>query len=240
MIRAIIWKEFREQGLIGLTLLVLGSGILTATATLADPPSPGANIDDVIRFLGAGLLATLLLSVTAGTVCGGALFAAEREGGTIGFLESLPVSRWQLWQAKVLAGWILVVLQVGIVLLVASALGIVPTFRWGVAITIYSFLAFVWGLYGSTHARTTLGSVGVAMPSAAFAALFFLIPITMIYHNPRTNIIQVEGGLIFLGLMFATPVAGSAWRFTRQDRERLADDAAPRSTHVRREESLPS
>lgn len=87
MIRAIVWKEFREQGLIGLTLLVLGSGILIAAAMLADPPTPGVGFSDIIRFLGAGLMATLLLAVTAGTVCGGAVFAAEREAGTIGFLE---------------------------------------------------------------------------------------------------------------------------------------------------------
>ena len=43
MIRAIVWKELREQGLIGLTLVVLGGGLLVAAATLADPPAPGAR-----------------------------------------------------------------------------------------------------------------------------------------------------------------------------------------------------
>src|SRR6185503_4536660 len=102
MTRAIVWKEFREQGLIALTLLILGSGILAAAAILADPPAPGSGATDVMRVLGSGLLA-----VTAGTVCGGALFAAEREAGTMGFLESLPISRWQLWRAKLLAGALL-------------------------------------------------------------------------------------------------------------------------------------
>ena len=36
MIRAIAWKEFREQGLIALTLIVLGGGLLSAAAILAD------------------------------------------------------------------------------------------------------------------------------------------------------------------------------------------------------------
>ena len=92
MVRAIVWKELREQWLIALTLLVLGSGILVAAAVLADPPSPTATAADVVGYLGAGRLATLLLAVTAGTVCGGALFAAEREAGTMGFLESLPAA----------------------------------------------------------------------------------------------------------------------------------------------------
>ena len=96
MIRVIVWKEFRDQGLIGLTLMVLGTGILTTAAVLADPPTPGVGPADVVRFLGVGMLATLLLAVTAGTVCGGALFAAEREAGTMAFLDSLPATRWRL------------------------------------------------------------------------------------------------------------------------------------------------
>ncbi|HYH65068.1 MAG TPA: hypothetical protein VD866_10275, partial [Urbifossiella sp.] len=107
MVRAIVWKEFREQGLIGLTLVVLGGGVLVAVAVLADPPQKNAAPGDLLRGLGAGTLATLLLAVTAGTVCGGALFAAEREDGTHGFLEALPATRAGLWTAKLLAGGLL-------------------------------------------------------------------------------------------------------------------------------------
>ncbi len=224
VIRAIVWKELREQGLIGLTLIVLGSGILVAAATLAEPATQGATPADVVRFLGAGLLAALLLSVTAGTVCGGALFAAERESGTMGFLESLPVSRWQLWKAKIAAGTILMAIEVGFVLVVAAGLGIVDSIGWAVAIAAYSLLAFVWGLFGSTHANTTLGSVGVALPAGAFASILFYLPIGLFYHNPRTNMPQMEGALLFLGLMFAAPLIGSAFRFTRKDRDRAAHD----------------
>jgi len=224
MIRAIVWKEFREQGLIGLTLLVLGSGIQIAAAMLADPPTPGVGFSDIIRFLGAGLMATLLLAVTAGTVCGGAVFAAEREAGTIGFLESLPMSRWELWRAKFAAGFLLVVLEVGIVLSLAGALNILPSPRWALTIAVYSLLAFVWGLYGSTVARTTLGSVGVALPSAAVAFVVFYVPIALFFYNPRTNLLDSRGGLMLLALMFLAPIAGSAWRFTREDRERTASD----------------
>ena len=104
MIRAIAWKELREQGLIALTLVVLGGGLLAAAATLAEPPAQGASPTDVVAYLGLGRLATLMLAVTAGMVCGGAVFAAEREAATFSFLDSLPASRWQIWRAKVLAG----------------------------------------------------------------------------------------------------------------------------------------
>src|SRR5262245_35020059 len=137
MIRAVVWKEVREQGLIGLTLVVLGSGVLAGVAALADPPSPGAPASDVVRHLGAGLLATLRLAVTAGMVCGGAVFAAEREAGTMAFLDSLPASRGRVWRAKLCAGAGLAVVQIVLLLSVAAALGFLPTPAWARAIAVF-------------------------------------------------------------------------------------------------------
>jgi len=225
--RAILWKEFREQGLIGLTLIVFGIGILASAALFAEPPQQGVSPADVVRFLGAGLLATLMLAVTAGTVCGGALFAAEREAGTMGFLESLPASRWQIWRAKLAAGSLLAVLQIGTVLITATLLGLVASPGWAFAIAMFALLAFAWGAYGSTHARTTLGSVGVAVPAGSAAFILFFIPLWFLFPTRNMFMLQPEGGYIFLGLMFATPLLGSAVRFTRSDRARTADDATP-------------
>src|SRR5438132_390223 len=132
MIRAIVWKELREQGLIAATLVVLGSGVLAAAAALADPPTPARMTLDVMRSLGAGPLATLMLAVTAGMVCGGAVFAAEREAGTMCFLDSLPASRWRLWRAKLIAGLGLAAVQIALLVAVAAALGLVPTTGWAV------------------------------------------------------------------------------------------------------------
>lgn len=225
MIRAVVWKEFRDQGLIGLTLVVLGAGILAAAAALGDPPAPAANPTDVLRFLGVGRLATLLLAVTAGMVCGGALFAAEREAGTIGFLESLPASRWQVWRAKVAAGVLLAAFQIVVLVLVALALGLVGTPGWALAVVIYSLLAFVWGAYGSTVTSTTLGSVGVAIPAATLAAVLFLVPIMLFFAAPGASMPRPTGALLFLVLMFVTPVSMSALAFTRPDRDREGDDS---------------
>jgi hypothetical protein len=234
VIRAIVWKELREQGLIGLTLLVFGAGILVAAATLADPPSPGASPADVVHYLGAGRLATLLLAVTAGMVCGGAMFAAEREAGTVGFLESLPATRWQLWVAKLTAGLLLAVAQILVVLGLAAGLGQVGTTGFAVAAMVYALLAFAWGALGSTVARTTLGSVGVAIPAASVAALVYLFPIMLVFAQPGVSWPRPEGALIFLGLMLLTPLGASAAVFTRQDRERAADDAGGESWSSRR------
>jgi hypothetical protein len=224
MIRAVVWKEIREQGLIGLTLVVLGSGVLAAAAVLAEPPLPSAPQVDVIRYLGVGPLATLMLAVTAGMVCGGAVFAAEREAGTVGFLESLPVSRGRLWCAKFIAGLGLAAAQAGLLVAVAAALGLVPRFDRALGVGALSLMAFSWGVFGSTVARTTLGSVGIAIPAAVVTSVLVLVPLMIIY--PTTGSViglpRPTGQALFVLFMFATPVALSAWVFTAADRQRAS------------------
>jgi ABC-type transport system involved in cytochrome c biogenesis permease component len=117
-----VWKEIREQWIIATALLVLGGGLLVAVAMFAEPPVPSAPATDVVRSLGLARLATLMLVVTAGMVCGGALFAAERESGTLTFLEVLPANLTKIWRAKIVAGAALTVLQLAVILLVAAIL----------------------------------------------------------------------------------------------------------------------
>jgi ABC-type transport system involved in multi-copper enzyme maturation permease subunit len=224
MFRAVVWKEVREQGLIGLTLVVLGSGVLAGAAALADPPAATAPPADVVRHLGLGLLATLMLAVTAGVVCGGAVFAAEREAGTMGFLDALPVSRGRLWAAKLVAGLGLAAAQIGLLVAVAAALGLVPTAGWARAVGVFALVAFAWGAFGSTVARTTLGSVGVAIPAAVVTAVWVMLGVMLLSRSPATGIRPTEA-LAFLVLMFVIPVGLSARVFTAPDRLRAAAGA---------------
>jgi hypothetical protein len=223
MLRAVIWKELREQGLIGLTLVILGSGVLAAAAALADPPVPNAPTVDVIRYLGVGLLATLMLAVTAGMVCGGAVFAAEREAGTMPFLESLPTSRASLWGAKFAAGLGLALAQCGLLVAISASLGLIPTIGWAISITLCALLAFVWGVFGSTVAKTTLGSVGFAIPVAILTSIVVLFPVLLFFQTSNVTSLRPMGALVFLGCMIVIPVALSAWLFTGLDRRRAAD-----------------
>jgi hypothetical protein len=220
VLQAIVWKEFREQGLIGATLIVLGSSLLVAAATFADPPVEGASPNEVLRFLGAGRLASLMLAVTAGMVCGGAIFAAEREAGTIAFLESLPSSHQRLWLAKLVAGLALTIVQVGLILAVSLGLGLVPNLGWALAVWLYSLLAFVWGMLGSTTARTSLGSVGIAIPASSLTAVLFYIPVILFFQTPGSPLPRGSGATLFLVGMFATPLLLSSWLFSRPDRSR--------------------
>lgn len=227
MVRAVVWKELREQGLIALVLVVLGAALLTAAALLADPPVPNAAQTDVVATLGMGRLLLLMLVVTAGMVCGGALFAAEKEAGTIAFLEALPTTRLALWCAKVTAGLVLAGGELVLLLGAGAALGLVGgTFL--VRLVIYSLLAFSWGTFGSTLARTTLGSVGISIPTASLATFVFLLPISLFMSHHGSGMPRMGGWLLFELLMVITPLALSAWRFTALDRQR-ATDAADRT-----------
>ena len=220
MIRAIIWKELREQGLIALTLVLLGGALLVAAWAFADPPSPNAPPTDIIRFLGVGQLATLMLAVTAGMVCGGAVFAAEREAATFSYLDSLPAYRSQIWRGKLIAGLGLALVQIALLVALAAALNMVSSLGRALAVTLYALLAFVWGVFGSTTARTTLGSVGIAIPVASLTAFFVMIPVMVLFQTPGTNVPKLGGAILFAGCMFLVPLALSAWLFTSLDRTR--------------------
>ncbi len=222
MIRAVVWKELREQGLIAVMLAVLGGGLLVAAAAFADPPAQSAAATDIIASLGVGRLLALMLVVTAGMVCGGALFAAEKEAGTMAFLDALPTDRAALWRAKIAAGLVLAAVVVGALLGTTAALGLgdISFLR---RLVIYAVLAFAWGTLGSTLARTTLGSVGVAIPAATLAAFLFLLPIYLFLSAPGLSGPRPLGWAIFEALMVVTPLALSARWFTASDRARAAD-----------------
>ena len=234
MIRAVVWKELREQGLIAVMLAVLGGALLVAAAAFAEPPAKSAAATDVIASLGAGRLLALMLVVTAGMVCGGALFAAEKEAGTMAFLDTLPAQRGALWRAKLVAGVVLALAVVGALLGAVAALdlGDGPFLR---RLVVYAALAFSWGALGSTLARTTLGSVGIAISSATLAAFVFLFPIVVFMSAPGSGGPRPIGWVLFAVLMVAAPLTLSAWLFTAPDRARAADALgdAPTETGVK-------
>ena len=189
MIRAIVWKELREQGLIALTLVVLGGGVLVAAATLADPPAPGATPDGrrplprrrPARHAHArghrrdGLRRGRVRRRAGGRDVRVPRLAPGQLAGDSGRPSSL-------------AGLgLAVVADRGYSSRSPRRWALVPTPGWAVAVVLYSLLAFVWGMFGSTTARTTLGSVGVAIPAAILTAFFVLIPVTSLLPEPRAR-----------------------------------------------------
>jgi hypothetical protein len=226
VVKAVVWKELREQGLIAVLLAVLGGALIIAASVFGDPPSTSASPSNLVGYLGAARLLTLMLVVTAGTVCGGALFAFEKETGTMLFLDALPVARGPLWGAKFVAGLALAALVAGALVAVSVVCG-VTDFGFATRLAVYGTLAFAWGALGSTLARTTLGAVGVGVVAGTATAFVVLFPIVLFAGVPGTGMPSTGGWVLFVVLMIALPVLWSLRSFTAPDRARDTDPFAP-------------
>src|SRR5262249_32031317 len=119
MIRAMLWKEWREQRTVAGSVLAFGTLALYLTAQFADP-NTGRNVWE-----GGGPreLMAVALAYLAGAVSGAILLADEKEVGTLEFLDTLPCRRRSLWIGKVLAGGLLAVGQCVFIALLAVVLG---------------------------------------------------------------------------------------------------------------------
>ncbi|MCS7022933.1 MAG: ABC transporter permease [Gemmataceae bacterium] len=224
LLQVVVWKEWREHGLVITVLAVFGLATLIATALLAQPGNPSAPATDIVRFLGLGRLAAVMLVMTAGMVCGSALFANERENGTFTYLETLPISRAWLWLAKLVAGLVLTLLLLLVNLVTAVLAGVVPFGSPLLALSVYAAMAFAWGVLGSTWTRSTLAAVGVGVLAAVVTAIILLVPMLMVWSVPGQPWLRPRGLYLFVSLMVAVPLGLSWWHFTGPDRRRAAED----------------
>ncbi|MEJ5276683.1 MAG: ABC transporter permease [Thermogemmata sp.] len=224
LIRAMLWKEWREHGSVVIVLAVFSISMLVAAAMLAQPPNPSAPAADIVRHVGLGRLATVMLVVTAGMVCGSALFASERENGTSAFLDTLPVYRAPLWLAKFLAGLVLTAGLSIIITLTAAVLGLIQSWSSVAALGIYTAMAYAWGVLGSTWTRSTLAAVGVGVLAALAAAVLLVIPLMFWWTSPGQFWLRPRGLYLFVVSMLLLPLVLSLWHFTGVDRHRLAED----------------
>ena len=237
MNRALIWKEFREQGLIVAALVILGGGILIAAGLVL--PTPTGGYSDMKLSLEPRKLALVLLLLASGVVVGGTLFAGERESGTFPYLELLPVARWRVWLGKVLAGLVLVLVAAGLLFATAAGVGLLGSSDmlpfWGLIAFTLAIAAYTWGALGSAFAKTSLAACGLGL----LAAVGLSIPI---YTICSVGVLALEGldsgladsnssmrqtefaayGTLF-GLV-AVPLMISGWIYTSPDRNRFTRD----------------
>ena len=227
MIRAVIWKEWREQRTIALAVLTFGVLALALTAQFADP-RPGGS---VWGQAGARELMALSLGYLAGAVCGAVLLADEKEVGTLEFLDSLPSLRRNLWLGKVVFGLLLVIAQCVALALLAIAMGCVDERMslgaYASLVVFVGLLAFAWGLFGGALARSTLGAVFQGSVASMAVAFVLAIPFVILF-GPRA--FGRPFGPVMTGyytLWLAIGVAGSWLIFTTRDRERSVSPVAP-------------
>ena len=233
MNRALIWKEFREQGLIVAALVILGSGVLVAAGLILPAPASD-SFGDMRLTMEPRKLAVVLLILASGVVVGGTLFAGEREQGTFTYLELLPVARWRTWLGKVLAGLALVIVSASLLFAVAAAVDVVgPPGRlpfWGLITLTLAVVAFGAGALGSSFTKTSLAACGLGLLSST-GLVFLLYPIcaigVQVYDGiaKTTTVKHAEYSLLgtLFGLMIV-PLALSGWIYTSPDRNRFARD----------------
>lgn len=232
MIRALLWKEAREQGLIVGALAVLGVGVLLAVGILGGGRE---FIDSRTLLTDPGILATLMLTLTGGAVVGGTLFAAEKENGTALLLALLPVKRRAVWAGKMFAGAVLV-LAVTVVLVAAAAavrlLGQAEYLPlWAIGLPVLALATFAWGSVGSVLARSSLAAAGLGVLFMGLAVLVLLPVEAGIYFAvmPRLSGWLPGGGrgaevvVIFSAVLFTVlvlPALVSLRLYTAPDRDR--------------------
>lgn len=234
MIRALVWKEFREQVVIVIALAVLGCGLIAAVGIL-NPSTADVYGRSAGRFLtDPGFLTFTMLLVSTGVVVGGTLFAGEKERGTNPFFTTLPVARWRLWAGKVAGGGVLVLGVTAVLFAAAAAVGIVgPTHQlpaWGLAVGAFALAAFGWGAVGSVAARNSLAGAGLgAVFGAVGAGTVYPLGMMVVMSVARGGAFATDwsgasmtwaAGLLTVFALFSLPFLISAWFYTAPDRNR--------------------
>lgn len=245
MIRALMWKEYREQRAIWLTLAIVGGAGLYGLSQLMAP-------EGILGSSGAReslQTVAVLFAWTYGLVCGAMLLANETEAGTMAFLDMMPARRLQLWLVKYTFGLLLLLTQVAVLAGVVVGLGITET-REQLLATLLGMLvsgltALSWSLLFSAFGDNVLNVIGfsfVGQILGTFVIAILLFPLAIVLTILRGGQPD-EGGasrLFVLCLaaigMTATPILGSVRIFTRLDRdrwERNRGGRGPRSARLR-------
>ena len=238
MIRAMVWKEYREHRAIWLALAIVGGAGLFGLSQLMAPNGALAT-HGAAESLQA--VATLL-AWTYGLVCGSMLLANERECATLDFLDMLPARRLELWLVKILIGLVLFLAQVVVLTAFVFALGITETPAQSVltvlAMLFFGLLGMAWGLLFSSRGESVLNVIGLAIlgqlaGSFLTSVLFlpFFVGARILFPSSPLPLFAV---VAFVGLIvLAGPVLVSARIFTQPDR--LRGLARARGPWMRRE-----
>lgn len=175
MTTAMIWKEWREQRILLAVLLTVGVGVIMAAAELDDHPGGSPWRGGIWQEAGVRETTPILFIAVAAIVVGASLLAGEGEAGTLPFLDRLPVSRWAIWRAKVIAGAMLTLVPVGVYgvvgWFVAFGSDPPPAEEWAVIVAVIGGTAYIWGVLGSAFAKSTLGAAGWAVLGLPLSAL---------------------------------------------------------------------
>ncbi|HEX5269134.1 MAG TPA: ABC transporter permease [Gemmataceae bacterium] len=221
MIASLFWKEYREHRSVWVAMALLAVISLTVATELILPHGVKAENEDTVgSVVGGGLILTAMY----GLVCGAMMFAGERESRGMAYLDTLPMSRAELWWSKCLFGIIFVLIYSFVVVGTGLAVGVIgprgiPA-PWAVVVPMVGVEMFALGLCASTYCRTVLTAV-------AFAALL-PVPILWLLSGMcmATSLPQEATGavlpavVLFHGLATLGALALSAGTFVDRDFEK--------------------
>lgn len=233
MIRAMLWKEWREQRTVAATILGFGALALYLTAQFAEPMGGGHPWEGG----GPRELMALALAYLAGAVSGAILLADEKEVGTLEFLDTLPCRRRTIWVGKAAAGGLLAAAQCFFIALVAVALGSIDTrlgpLVYGLVVILVGVLAFAWGAFGGALARSTLGAVFQGSLASMATGFLLLLPFIIVFGS--RGVTRPFGIPLFAyyACWVGVGLAGSAAIFCAVDRQRTTDRSRPESHYSR-------
>lgn len=242
MMRTLLWKEYREHRIIWLAMMVVNSGVLIGLSRLDETfIAPRGE-----KLLMLGPIAALLVWGYA-MICGAMLLAGEREEGTLGFLDLLPVSRFRLWLVKALIGLLLVGVQILVLYGCLATLHVseTPTLLNGTDLShplwpyllgmlLLGIVGMAYGLFFSARGENALHTIGMAIIgqilawiAAAFLAfaveILWLLSIFWLADRQGRGPLFEGPILVFIvfGALTLAAIAGSARIFCRTDQQRL-------------------
>jgi hypothetical protein len=232
MIRAMMWKEWREQRAVAATVLGFGAAALYLTAQFAEPMTGGRAWEGG----GPRELMALALAYLAGAVSGAILLADEKEVGTLEFMDTLPSPRRTVWVGKAVAGGVLTAGQCLAIALVAVGVGSIDERLgprvYGFILVLVGLLAYAWGTFGGALARSTLGAVFQGSIASVAAGLVLLVPFVLMFGARGFTRPFGMPLFTFYGCWVGVGLAGSALLFTGLDRRRTAARRWPGMAHA--------
>jgi hypothetical protein len=225
MIRAMVWKEYREHRAIWLALALVGGAGLYGLSQLMAPGGVLAS-NGAAESLQA---VAALLAWTYGLVCGSMLLANERECATLDFLDMLPVRRLELWLVKGIIGLVLFLAQVAVLAAFVLGLGITETPAQTtltlLAMLFFGLLGMAWGVLFSARGESVLNVIGLAILGqlvgsflTSVLCLPFIIGARILFPSNPLPLLAVVAFVALIVLV--GPVFVSARIFTQPDRLR--------------------
>jgi len=165
MLRALLWKEWREQRQIaaaGIGLALIMPVIIFAVVLSSGDVYRG-DIADMIPFMMAAVVWPLFAALA-----GASTNAEEANDGSLGFLLSRPVPRWSVWAAKV------AIAAVVLVIIIGGSFGLSRVINWSVGGYGITFPFSSDPVDSSFLSPAAVQIAALGFPLGAFASSVFL------------------------------------------------------------------